>query len=153
MSPSEATEVYESLIAMLKQLGLVWVVEQVSQEAASGRTITKTVSLQGEELTPTGRRRRQRVEFASTMPYSPQERLHLLLNAVEHAVVGTLEMRRTTFEVLSATGAPSEVKFVSETPPVEGHSYRRSDVETQARTVEHLRGLLKELREELSRAD
>ncbi len=153
MTASEATDTYNALVRMLREAGLEWVSAQVAQEAATGRTVRKTVSVFGEELTLKVPSRRQRVEFLSTEAYSPRERLHLMLDAIEQTAVGTAEMQRSTLEMLSAHGKVLDVRFASETPEVEEHGYRSTDVEPREVGARKLRSLLNELRRELAIVD
>ena len=153
MNSEEATRVFQSLTTMLKDVGLGWLAEQVSHEVLSGKEISKRVSVESEEFTPTGRPRRQRTAFVSTVPYSANEQLFLLVNAIEHSVVGIAEMENFLLEFASQNARLVGVKFVPEAVGADGFSFSHSDSEPRLVATKQLQNLCNELRRELERAD
>jgi hypothetical protein len=95
MTESEANEVFDRLRTMLLEAGLDWMVDQVSEQIRFGKLTIKTVRvpresdsfIEGEEPTYGIRRRASTARFPATAEYSPKERLRLLIEGIEQAVL------------------------------------------------------------------
>ncbi len=153
MTPSEATRIFNGLDSVLRESGLDWVSAQVLQEVALGKPNRKTISVPGEESDSTRPSRRQRVEFLSTVPYTPEEQLQLLVDAIEQTVVATVEMQTSTLKMLSGDDYRRDVRFTSDVPGTQEHGYGREQAEVSAVDAGKLHILLSELRGELRNAD
>lgn len=153
MTPSEATHIYNELHTILRESGLNWVSAQVLQEVALGKPNRKTISIEGEESKATRSRRRQRVEFLSTLPYSAEEQLQLLVDAIEQTIVATVEIQRSTLKMLPGDDDRRDIRFTSDIPVTQEHGYGREQAEVSAVDADKLRTLLNELRGELKHAD
>lgn len=95
VSESEARRLFEKLAAQLRERGAGTVVDQVIDEIDQGKQIIyKTVSRRTSSRDlywPEGEDRSSdrggRREYAETLQYSPSERLDLLLQALERAMI------------------------------------------------------------------
>ena len=148
MNSEEALRIFESLRTILQDFGLAWLVEQVSHEIPSGKEVSKRVSVESEEFAAIGRPRRQITAFVSTVPYTAQEQLLLLVGAMEHAVAGIAEMQEFLLEFTNNNGRFVGARFVPEVPGAEGFSFMRSDVESRLVSAKELQNLCAELRGE-----
>lgn len=100
MTEAECEAAYRRIEEILEAHQLTWVVNEVETEVRLGRTLTKRVASRVEtpeevavpELFETPRRTRVRV--SATRPYTAQEKLRMIIDAVQHAVVETLAMEQ-----------------------------------------------------------
>lgn len=79
MDEKEYAATYQELAAMLKELNLGWIAEQVADTVRTAKTI--------EERSP-----RRKTPLLKIEDYTPEEQLRLLTKAVEKAVIDTAEM-------------------------------------------------------------
>ena|SRR5437660_937826 len=99
MTDSECNEAFETLRRALAEVGLAWVTNQVDEEIRFGRTVTKTVSSRPdipEELIVQGLAQKARpsnVRVSATRPYTPQEKLSILITGIENVGIETDEMQ------------------------------------------------------------
>ncbi|MBD1904079.1 hypothetical protein H6F53_00980 [Trichocoleus sp. FACHB-832] len=93
MNEEDCFIAYRQLEEILHEFNLEWVTEQVAQSIHEGKNIEEN-------------QERNRTE-----EYSAQEKLLLLINAVEQAVVNTLEIETEMSRFLSAQELRPEVRF------------------------------------------
>jgi len=115
MDDQESGAIYDRLLAALRRVGLEWVADQVVQEVRVGKTIQREVEtfkgnrLPADSLDPNSReyspqfRRGPKATFPVTEEYRPSERLRLVLDAIERAVVNTADMEHEVLERLGST--------------------------------------------------
>lgn len=112
---ADAGEYYRRLEDILGATGFNWVIAQAQEQIAQGRAVTKQVqapevseSFEAEGFSSRARRRR-RTSLVTTEPYNDRERLHILLDAIEAALV-----QRVDFEtsILLSLEAIQRVEFV-----------------------------------------
>jgi hypothetical protein len=130
MSPAEIDQAYRQIVKSLRELDYRWIVAQVEETLSLGRvrsgraidysTETETdggsAELQEDvplrvlrehtysEATEANQAKRSRrgrsVEIQKIQPFSPSERLRILLTAVERAFVAVPDMEKSTSAVL-----------------------------------------------------
>lgn len=153
LSDTESSHVYEALSKFVRERGLDWILEQVAEQVRFGMEEKKSVRVGRDDVWPETpdepRSRRSKVLFAATRPFTEQEKLRLLIDAIQQAVVNTTEMEASFREGLGTLEVPRagmlvreelNPKFIeiSESPQVE----RRAG-------AQKLATLLGELREEV----
>jgi hypothetical protein len=168
LTEAESISLYQELARILDGAGLGWVVGQVGEQVRYGKP-EEEVEVEAiehvewpdplfgtperTEQTGTGGRRRRRgakLTLMQTVPYSPRERLRLMVDAIERVAVHTLELEKGITGFLAADhDAPKEMSFL----PEEFDEARGFSIETGtfARRAEHarrLRELLNEIRAE-----
>jgi len=132
LESKEAKEVYSSLSQIVSGEGLEWLLHDVRRQIELGKQSTKEIqvksTVQGYDADyhadyPPKRKGRP-AKFVITQPYSEQEKLHLLIEAIEATSVGLSQGLLNAYEIigghlknLDALGfAPdteeSEVKYV-----------------------------------------
>lgn len=142
MGPEEANGVYELLSRLLAEGNLKWLVEQVNREIAFGKP---AVRKPGKE-----ERRQSKDVFAATEEYTSQERLLMLLEAMEQVVIETSEMVKVFFEIVDGPHQ-ARVTFISESPERFEHSFGKTESEHRVESRAKLKMLIDELREEINR--
>jgi hypothetical protein len=153
VNDEEADRLYTRLLRMLGDRQLRWVAEQVSEEVALGRTFSKTVPVLDSQESPEGSRpRRRKTKFVSTVQYTPKERLSLLLDAIDRAVVVTSEFQKhilaiggTELHVLKAT-------FLSDDRDGPTHFFDVQGVNERMNAASILRDLIKQFKVEVENA-
>lgn len=162
MNDIECNKMYESLISILKQGGLEWVTSQVAEQVRLGKTIEKeietlresndksAISLFPADEYPVHLKRDPRATFPVTVEYQPCERLRLLINAVEQAVVHTAEMEHHIFDYIEKE-VPNlkAIQFISEEPESQPVSLERQNTIIRSESSRKLKGLLDSLCKEI----
>ena len=114
MDNQECNEVYERLMEMLAENKLDWIVEQVNQQVQLGKTIikeTETLKHQEKEFSQLYEddvyipkvKKGPKAKFPVTEDYTPNEKLNLLLDAIEQAIVNTAEMENHLIEYFDSS--------------------------------------------------
>ncbi len=128
LESKEAKEVYSSLSQIVSGEGLEWLLHDVRRQIELGKQSTKEIqvksAVQGYDADYPPKRKGRPAKFVITQPYSEQEKLHLLIEAIEATSVGLSRGLLNAYEIiggylknLDALGfAPdteeSEVKYV-----------------------------------------
>jgi len=128
LEPKEAKEVYLLLSQIVSGEGLEWLLYDVKRQIALGKQSTKEIQVKSKvqeyDAEHLPKRRGRPAKFVITQPYSEQEKLHLLIEAIEATSVGLSQGLLNAYEIigghlknLNALGfAPdteeSEVKYV-----------------------------------------
>jgi hypothetical protein len=98
MTEAECEQAFEVVSGAMQAAGLNWVVTQVAEQIRFGKPSTKRIQTTVEHSPEiavegvAGRPKRTRETFAFTREYTASERLSLLLDALERAVVLTSQM-------------------------------------------------------------
>jgi hypothetical protein len=99
MNESEFQTIYQELVEILRGLELGWLVEQVGEHVSLGKAASKGVmtleQIRYQEALPglpPEYEREYEVIFATTVEYTSQERLLMLVDALKHALVNTAYM-------------------------------------------------------------
>ena len=152
LTDHEARDLLSEISDALRSAGLGWILEQVDQEIATGRVITKSLSVPVDdflEYEASPRRGRgepspgRRARFTSNEPYTPKEELSVLVRAVEQAVVVPIQMQNEIF----VTEKASAVEFVSEVPDRLEHSFTPEELERLNLSATRLMAACRDLRE------
>ena len=162
MEDQESSAIYDTLLATLRRVGLEWVTDQVIEEVRLGRTIerevetfkgsrlpTDFIDVRSREYSPQFRRG-PKATFPVTEEYRPPERLKLVLDAIEQAVVNTVDMEHEVFDRLGTTlGINDGISFSID--EALGESIRLDPQLSALRfeTSRTLRGLIDTLRREI----
>jgi hypothetical protein len=106
----DATRVFGKLASALRENKLEWVLEQVNETIAAGKPAVKRVKAleSGGDWRGVALRPGREAEFRTTLEYSPQEQLEIVLRAIRQAVLVTAEMERVVGHQFPGT------RFVSE---------------------------------------
>jgi hypothetical protein len=108
MTAEECNIVYDTLVSTLDISGLQWIVSQVEEQLRLGKTVEKEIrtltegrsrdTLQGFEEYREHLRSGPKATFPITIEYEPKEKLSLLIEAIEQAVIDTAEMENHIIE-------------------------------------------------------
>jgi hypothetical protein len=152
MNAEDAQKTFDELVAILRDSGLQWVVDGVNRQVTAGKTIRKMVRVTTEqaeidwELT-TVRQRKVPQRFLGSEPYSQNEQLAMLLDAVQHVVVASAEMSEAVFAQTKAQG----LEFVEEREEAKPLRVSTKDVSAAAESAGRLRSAVEELLRETHR--
>lgn len=141
MDEQECLIVYQELEAMLAELNLAWVGQQVAEVVRSGKTV--------EERSPT-----RRTPITKVEDYTAQEQLLLLISAVEQAVIHSWEMERELAHFFSRESQASSAVAVLSFASASRDSGKKIDLnfealEQRAEQAMKLQELLAKLRGEV----
>ncbi|MGL5081924.1 MAG: hypothetical protein ACRC8A_10605 [Microcoleaceae cyanobacterium] len=134
MKEQDCLVVYAELVETLKRLGLGWVAEQVVEVVSAGKVVEETVS------------GRKTPDLKLTY-HTPSEQVLLLIQAIEKAVIDTLDIELSLAESLGQedTGAIApEIHFTSSLGGQENRFKFTQDA------IEHRQKQLKSLRMSLN---
>lgn len=101
MKPEQCETLFRKTAQLLQKHGLSWVVEEVREFVSQGRPIEKDIMVEPPDIPDGKRRRKRQVTFMASEPYTPCEQREFLLQAVDHAVVDTVEMEEHTLNALT----------------------------------------------------
>lgn len=151
MEAEESRMFFGNLVDMLYQQNLGWVVEQVNEQIATGKTQSKKVRAYREarDRAQLPMRLGGEVELAETVPYTPQEQLLILVSAIEQAVSNIANMEDrviATFEKVSGRQTDIRIAFVGADEDNERHSVTMQDTDRRTSANIVLRHALRELR-------
>jgi hypothetical protein len=160
MSDDECRAVFDTLIISLQDSGLAWVESQVRDQIRLGKTIERErevpnelsfqQSIFGADNDREQTKRHSPNTFPITIEYSAQERLRLLIDAIEHAVVNTAAMEDSFTSYFEAESPHFEsIQFYSEDAGLQPRKINRQSAEFRTKKASQLHKLLEELRKEV----
>jgi hypothetical protein len=157
MTTAECEQAYGQLVLAINKAGLPWLTNQVAEEIRFGKTLTKRVvarrdvpdDLMLEGLTEGPRR--SRVTVAATRQFTSHEKLSVLLDALEQAVVATHDMEGAVVRYISEAAEDwASIRLVrTDESTREPIQLLRHPDEKRAENVLRLRHLIQSLREEM----
>jgi hypothetical protein len=113
MNNHEATRIYDKLAASLSEAGLDWLVSQVAAEIRHGKPEQRKLKVRpSEETEPLllaveeEGQKRTTARFVGSAEYTANERLNLLLAAIERATVHVAAMEQDVAQVLARSRSP-----------------------------------------------
>jgi len=160
MNNDECKEVFDTLIKMLNDQGLGWVVEQVQEQIRIGKTEEKEIkTLKEARHSPSifeldDYRKQLKTGPLATFPvaveYGSEERLQLLIDAIEQVVVNTAQMEES-FTSFFETELPNlrDIRFFSEDGTSSPREINRQSAVIRNEEAKKLKQLLEELRTEI----
>jgi hypothetical protein len=123
MNAEDYNELFHALSGTLREKGMVWVIDQVNEQIRLGKTESKEIAPDEDyrqtslpDFVPRPRTRgraRKKEEFLVTTEYTSKEKLLLLIDAIEQAVVNTSTMVHETLEFTHKEFKIDSVSFYS----------------------------------------
>lgn len=155
MDNEEIRDVDRRLRDIATKHGLDWVLAQVDEEIRVGKLTQKRVSTYKEDEdrspnTDRGFRPVSKATLTASVEYSDQEKLLLLIDAIEQAAVNTTLMADETVSRLAelrGNDRPFEVKFMPEDE--EAPSTSLTEMSERRQSARRLAGLLNDLRDSM----
>jgi hypothetical protein len=160
MNNDECQEVFDTLVKMLNDQGLGWVVAQVQEQIRLGKTVEKEIkTLREAKHSPSifeldEYRKQLKTGPLATFPvpveYNSKERLQLLIDAIEQAVVNTAQMEEN-FTSFFEKELPhlSDIRFFSEDGTLSPREINRQSAVVRNDQAIKLKQLLEDLRQEI----
>jgi len=96
--------IYQSLITLLGQQGLSWIVQDVNEQIVMGKVMIPTP--EEKKKAPRGKKLR-----TYSTAYSHKERLHLLINTIRHVVVHGASIEKEVLSFYLEPDADSQAQF------------------------------------------
>ena len=161
LTEDELRAAYSTLSAATQECGLGWVVQQVEERIAVGKTtiekvaarVPDPVSARAPELVEGDRKRRGApASFVTSEAYSSTESLALLVDALLVAVPTVHQVARHTLSGLREFGPIDSMVFAPDVPSSRPYEMRSEELETRSRSVLRVEKLLNELQVELKDA-
>lgn len=154
LTTEEIDAVYSALAQAARDHHLDWVVEQVESQIVLGRIRTgkvraKEVPLRGTPGDEVERMSKGRpAKFTLADKYSPQEKLEILIHALDHAVGGVWQTASAVSAFLN-NNIPnlSGIKFMPEGISKEPFALVDREIHIRQQAVEHFQALIRELKE------
>lgn len=161
MTEGEAVAIFDKLSHVLEELGLGWLLLQVSERIRFGKLSQAEVSvpksaaegatavLPGIGDAPAGRpagRRATKEKLTRTDDFTARERLELLVGAIEQVSVSLPELEAESLSFMHTVGGFDGITFA---PDVESRTAREvtsADIGERSLAVAKMRSLLTELR-------
>lgn len=160
MNNQECNKAYETLVRVLNRNGLEWITAQVGEQVRIGKTIQRKIETLEEVRGPSlfnvadypGRLKKgPKATFPVTVDYEPPERLRLLIDAVEQAVVNTASMECHLSDYFETEGQGWQgIRFYADEPASEPKSLDKRSAASRLKNSRKLKGLLDLLRREIS---
>jgi hypothetical protein len=164
MTDDECDQVYRTLSARLIELNAGWIVDEVEEEIRDGRDTVVRVRPVREDVGSASeeggrpsfsRQTGSPQNLLRTVPYTSKERLHLLVDAIEAAVVDTADMEVSFFKAVadatstSAIRSPTMLQFADPDTGATTHEVSVTTSGTRQTAAQLLRRQLGELRREI----
>ena len=163
MDVNELERLYQGLLELIRSLGLGWVAEQVVEEVSVGKVLLADFKARRAEMTARGSsiltfghadselpRRGPREDVLIVEEYTLENRLRLLLDAIEEAVVNTGSMEDQLFERLVPEASSLQgIEFYSELTDEVTMTIDRSRARAMHLTGVTLKELLDQVRQEI----
>ena len=154
LSAQEINEVYSALAEAARAHHLDWAVDQAELQVALGRiregkVRTREVPLRGASDYDIERMSKGRpVKFTLSEEYSREEKLRILIQALENAVDGVWETAAAVSGFLQKNIANlSGIKFMPEGISKDSFALESREIAARRQPIEHFRKLLRELKE------
>lgn len=163
MNSDDLVSIYNEISAMLRQLQLGWIVDQVNQQVAEGKLVVR-------ENVPTYRAGKEnssqpfsdqlyipssKAEFIAQEEYTPLDQVNLIINAVQ-VILDTAMMERelvTFFSGQQESQTATVISIVSDGDETVRIALSPDTSEEQLRTLDELQMILSRLRREIDNAN
>ncbi len=155
MSPEE---VYEELLQILRDQNLNWVVEEIQQQVLIGRTDMKKVQAVVEledsrrhqltlyNLADNDERSGRSAEYITSIQYSPEEKLHLLIDSIEQVTVNLTDIKRSAWSLLSVHGNVQSINILDTQSGSHSHQLDGEDIQHSSQVEEAIKQVIHLLR-------
>lgn len=161
LSDDELQTAYTALAEAARESRLGWVLEQVEERIAFGKTTIKKLSAKKHpelaltepwELEGHREKRGSQATFVASEEYSPAERLELLIDALLLAVPTAHQVAEFTLAHIREFGRVESMLFAPEVPTREPHEIRSEDLASHSQSAALVENLLNELKAEIQDA-
>jgi len=164
MNDQECIQAYETLAGILDQNGLGWVTAQVAEQIRIGKTIQREIETLKEARQaglftfddypfddyPSRLKKGPKATFPVTVDYEPPERLRLLIDAIEQAIVITASMEHHLLEYFEKEIQDWQgIQFHADESGSEPRSLDKRKAISRLKSSRNLKELLDALRKEI----
>jgi len=162
METDEILQLYQELLDLIRSLELNWLADQVVEEINFGRVVSTDLQSRRADMTENVPRlfeelphsnapiRTPREDVLAIEEYSPEDRLRLLLDAIEEGVVNTGSMQNQLVEQLIPEASNIQrIEFYSEVTSEITMTIEKSRSQEIRETGDSLTELLARIRSEI----
>jgi hypothetical protein len=160
MTEEQCAESYNFLINLLRDLNFSWVIQQVEAAIRVGLLIEKPIreispghTAEGvgfEVIEPTEPQHRGRSKsIIQRVEYSDRERLQILIDAIEHAILYTTDLQEATLKLMGDNQRSSEIAFEPDGSDEYPFRINLLDVNTKRQAQNVLKQALDQLKTEV----
>jgi hypothetical protein len=122
MTEEQCAETYDILADLLRRSNLAWVMDQVDADVRVGKLIEKPIREISARHTarniafelvdaPEPQRRGRSGSIRQRVEYSNRERLQVLIEAIEHAVLHTADLEEAALKLMANTHSSLQIAF------------------------------------------
>lgn len=160
MTDEKCLQLYNEFVQLLREHHFDWVVAEVEGQLRLGKTAEERIVVSEEfalETSPQAPARRARgrparTRFLKRVDYTARERLLLIIEAVEHAVLDVGEIGLHLLESFQKLGMQAgAISFVPDVERGEAKPFPASNLKEQQPAIQELRSLLNRLKTEVKR--
>lgn len=161
LSEAEQDAAYSSLAEAARACRLGWVLEQVEERIAVGKTAIKKISAKDAQsgrddvvaaMVETRKKAGAPANFVASEAYSSKERLLLLVDALLLAVPAAYRVAQYTLTGMREFGSIDSMLFAPDVLSGEPHEIGSENLEKHRKAIMQLEELLNELKRELQNA-
>ena len=161
MDNDDLDRLYNGILDLLRNQGIGWVADQVIEGVGLGRIVQRefkalqtermqTLSFESSLVESSSGRRGPREDVLVSEPYNQEDRLRLLLDAIEEAVVNSRAMEEHLFDYLASNQSDiNSIEFYSEETDSDTMRIERHGARSRYDATERLKSQLDQLRQEL----
>ena len=156
MNERDCDTIYDTLITILSEHNLLWIIDQVEEQVRSGKTIEREIETLTEvrphalESGTSILRKGPKARFPVTVPYESCERAQITIDAIQHALIDSITMEQDLVEFLDRQpNEISQIEFYEDDSNQPRRFISRTAMAERAQGSAQLHKLLNQLREEI----
>lgn len=156
MNERDCDTIYDTLITILSEHNLLWIMDQVEEQVRSGKTIEREIETLTEvrphalESGTSILRKGPKARFPVTVPFDPCERAQITIDAIQHALIDSFTMEQDLVEFLDRQpNAIPQIEFYEDDSNQPRRLISRTAIAERTQSSAQLHKLLNELREEI----
>jgi hypothetical protein len=156
MNERDCDTIYDTLITILSEHNLLWIIDQVEEQLRSGRTIEREIETLTEvkphalERGTSILRKGPKARFPVTVAYDSCERAEITIDAIQHALIDSIAMEQDLVEFLERQpNEISQIEFYEDDSNRPQRFISRIAIAERTQGSAQLHELLNQLREEI----
>jgi hypothetical protein len=161
MTEEQCAEAYDILANLLRRLDLAWVMDQVDADVRVGKLIEKSIREISARHTagsiafelveaPEPQRRGRSGSIRQRVEYSNRERLQILIEAIEHAVLHTADMEEAALKLIANTHSSLQIAFEPDGSNERPFRIGQANIDSGRQFRNELRQALSQLKDQIS---
>jgi hypothetical protein len=160
MTEEQCAETYDILADLLRRSNLAWVMDQVDADVRVGKLIEKPIREISARHTarniafelvdaPEPQRRGRSGSIRHRVEYSNRERLQVLIEAIEHAVIHTADLEEAALKLMAKTHSSLQIAFEPDGSNEPLFRIDQADIDSRRQFLNELRQALNQLKDQI----